>query len=96
MLAAAKATKPGGDDSKDDNDNDNEEGQKGVKKHGMGQKGGKKRVIDDGYNDNDNDEVVVWQKGGKKLVLNDGDNDNNNDDSVEGSSSLSLSNEVVT
>jgi hypothetical protein len=36
VLAAAKAAKPGGDDLEDYNDNDNKEGQKGVKKRIMG------------------------------------------------------------
>jgi hypothetical protein len=78
VLAAAKANKPGGDDSKDDDDD--EEGRKGVKKHVLWLKGGKKHVIDDGDNvDVNNDDVLVWKKGGKKQVVND-DNDDDNDD----------------
>ncbi len=96
VLAAAKAAKPGGDDSKDDDDDDDKEGQKGVEKCIMGWKGGKKRVINDGDNDNVDNDDVVWGKGGKKHVIDDGDNEDDDDDSVEGGSSLSLSDEVVT
>jgi hypothetical protein len=75
----------------DYNDNDNKEGQKGVKKRIMGWKGGKKSGINDGDNDDDNENNKEGRKGGKKW----GDNNDDPSASMGSGSSLSSSDEVV-